>query len=73
MINKVLRGLAVKVSYKKGTDSKGNEIIKDQSFKNINLELENEDMHSFAELVGEVINYSLTDISTEEEHELVSE
>lgn len=73
MINKVLRDLAVKVSYKKGTDSKGNDVIKGQSFKNINVELGHEDMHSFAELVGEVINYSLTDISTEEEYELVSE
>lgn len=73
MINKVLRDLAVKVSYKKGTDSKGNDIIKYQSFKNINVELQHEDMHTFAELAGEVINYSLTDIGTEEEYVLVSE
>lgn len=73
MARKILKELELKVSYKKGTDDKGNDIIKKQSFNNVNSELTPEDMYLFGEAVGEVINYSLTAIETEEEYTLVSE
>lgn len=73
MVNKILKELSLKVSYKKGTDDKGNDIVKGQSFKDINSELDAEDMYLFGEAVGEILNYSLTGIDTEEEYALVSE
>ncbi|MGL4876144.1 MAG: DUF1659 domain-containing protein [Clostridium sp.] len=73
MIKKIIEKAELKVSYAKGKDSKGNDIIKSQSFRAVNVEARPEDIHGFGKLIQGVLNYDVTGFSLDEEYDLVEQ
>ncbi|MGL5414579.1 MAG: DUF1659 domain-containing protein [Clostridium sp.] len=73
MIKKVIEKVALKVSYAKGTDDKGNDVIKSQSFRGINVEVSPEDLYGFGGLIEGLLNYTVSGFSTEEDYDLIEQ
>ncbi|MGL4849200.1 MAG: DUF1659 domain-containing protein [Clostridium sp.] len=73
MIKKIIEKAELKVSYAKGTDDKGNDIIKSQSFRGINVESAPEEIHGFASLIEGLLNYEVTGFSLDEDYDLVEQ
>ncbi|MBD7916071.1 DUF1659 domain-containing protein [Clostridium sp. Sa3CUN1] len=58
----ILVNNALGVSYQIGVDSKGNDIFKGQSFKNISTTATDEDLVVLCDAVDEVIAYNISTI-----------
>ncbi|MGL4847576.1 MAG: DUF1659 domain-containing protein [Clostridium sp.] len=73
MIKKIIEKALFKVSYAKGTDDKGNDIIKSQSFRGINVDLTPEDLYGFGSLIEGLLNYEVSGFGLDESYDLVEQ
>ncbi|MEG1003630.1 DUF1659 domain-containing protein [Clostridium sp.] len=67
MIIKTVNEVNLNVIYNKGKDDKGKDVVKSQRFKNINLNLSDEILHTIGKALGEFINYPTISIDKEED------
>ena len=61
----ILIGNTLGVSYQIGVDSKGNDVFKGQSFKNISSTATDEDLITLADAIGEILENNITTIKKE--------
>ena len=61
----VLIGNTLGVSYQIGVDSKGNDVFKGQSFKNISATATDEDLVVLADAIGGILENNITTIKKE--------
>lgn len=66
MAERNLKSSKVEISYKKGKDDKGNDIIKKISFSGIDLDATDESLHAFALAIAEALNYNHTKLAVRE-------
>ncbi|MBM7833213.1 DUF1659 domain-containing protein [Clostridium sardiniense] len=66
MITKTIDEVVLKITYNKGKDDKGKDIIKYQRFKDINLNAKDEDLHAVGVALSEVVNYPAVSVEREE-------
>ena len=62
----VLVGNSLGVSYQIGVDSKGNDIFKGQSFKNISATATDEDLVALSDAIGGILKHNITTIKKEQ-------
>ena len=70
MITKTVNEVNLNVIYNKGKDEKGKDVVKSQRFKNINLNLSDEILHTIGKALGELINYPTVSVDKEEDSTL---
>ena len=73
MATKTIKGLALSVNYNRGKDEKEKDIIKHQTYKNLNLQASDENIYAVGKAISELISYPLVSIEREEESVLISE
>lgn len=66
MITKTVNEVNLSITYNKGKDDKGKDIIKNQRFKNINLNLGEDVLYEIGKSLSDLINYSAISIDKEE-------
>ena len=66
MITKTVNEVNLSITYNKGKDDKGKDIIKSQRFKNINLNLAEDVLYEIGKSLSDLINYSAISIDKEE-------
>lgn len=66
MVTKTIDEVVLKITYNKGKDDKGKDIIKYQRFKDINLNATDEDIYAVGEALSEVVNYPAVSVEREE-------
>ena len=64
--NSVLVGNALGVSYQVGVDSKGNDVFKGQSFKNISATATDEDLVELSDAIGGILEHNITTIKKQQ-------
>ena len=64
----VLVGNSLGVSYKIGVDSKGNDVFKGQSFKNISATATDEDLVALSDAIGTILENTITTIKKEQSY-----
>ena len=62
----VLVGNALGVSYQIGVDSKGNDVFKGQSFKNISSTATDEDLVALSDAIGRILEHNITTIKKQQ-------
>ncbi|GAA0071090.1 hypothetical protein UT300003_26140 [Clostridium sardiniense] len=66
MITKTIDEVVLKITYNRGKDDKGKDIIKYQRFKDVNLNAKDEDLHAIGVGLSEVVNYPAVSVEREE-------
>lgn len=66
MITKTVNEVNLSITYNKGKDDKGKDIIKSQRFKDINLNLAEDVLYEIGKSLSDLINYSAISIDKEE-------
>ncbi len=64
--NSILVGNALGLSYQVGVDSKGNDVFKGQSFKNISADATDEDLVALADGIEGILEYTVSTIKKEQ-------
>ncbi len=59
--------------YKAGTDVKGKDIIKKQSFANVKVESANDNIYAVAQSLGKLLPYPINEILRSDDSSIVSE
>ena len=62
----VLVGNALGISYQVGVDTKGNDVFKGQSFKNISATATDEDLEALSDAIGGILAYNVSTIKKEQ-------
>ncbi|MDV4149920.1 DUF1659 domain-containing protein [Clostridium sp. AL.422] len=62
----VLVGNALGVSYQIGVDSKGNDVFKGQSFKNISATATDDDLVALSDSIEGILEYTISTIKKEQ-------
>ncbi len=66
MVTKTIDEVVLKITYNKGKDDKGKDIIKYQRFKDVNLNATDEDIYAIGVALSEVVNYPAVSVEREE-------
>lgn len=66
--NSVLLDTSLVVSYVIGTDSKGNDVVKNQAIKNLNVSLADEALLDLGDIVGGFISYPIEGVTKKSTH-----
>lgn len=64
----VLVGNSLGVTYQTGVDSKGNDVFKGQSFKNISATATDEDLVALSDAIGTILENTITTIKKEQSY-----
>ena len=64
----VLVGNSLGVTYQTGVDSKGNDVFKGQSFKNISATATDEDLVALSDAIGTILEHTITTIKKEQSY-----
>ena len=66
MITKTVNEVNLSITYNKGKDDKGKDILKSQRFKNVNLNLGEDVLYEMGKSLSDLINYRVISIDKEE-------
>ena len=61
------------IRYKAGTDVKGKDIIKKQSFANVKVDSANDNIYAVAQSLGKLLPYPVNEILRSDDSSIVSE
>ena len=64
----VLVGNSLGVTYQTGVDSKGNDVFKGQSFKNISATATDDDLVALSDAIGTILEHTITTIKKEQSY-----
>ncbi|MCR6513424.1 MAG: DUF1659 domain-containing protein [Clostridium sp.] len=73
MVSKIVNGANLKVSYLKGQNESGKDIIKSQRFSNLNLSATKEGLYAVASEIANLIAFPLSELAVEEDSVLLEE
>lgn len=73
MITKTVNEVNLSITYNKGKDDKGKDIIKSRRFKNVNLNLGEDVLYEMGKSLSDLINYGVISIDKEENSVLLKD